>query len=73
MLDPWMQKFMGQCAGALKKEGIRAKGTRQFSLRIGEHGGKEIPLDKYWARYPKTQDTSEIDAFVAAAKHLLNK
>ena len=71
MLDPWMQKFMGQAVSALKKAGIRAKGTGQFSIRIGDEAQKEIPLDAFWARYAKSQRAEEFDAIVAEARRLL--
>jgi hypothetical protein len=73
MLDPWMQKFMGQCVGALKKEGIRAQGTGQFSIRLGEDGKKEVRLDAFWSRYSKSQSASEFAAVVAEAKRILGK
>ena len=73
MLDPWMQKFMGQSVAALKKAGIRAKGTGQFSVRLGDEGQKELPLDAFWSRYAKTQSSEEFDAIVAEARLLLNR
>ena len=71
MLDPWMQKFMGQCVAALKKAGIRAKGTGQFSIRLGDEGEKELLLDTFWSRYAKTQSAEEFDAVVVEARRLL--
>ena len=73
MLDPWMQKFMGQCVAALKKAGIRARGTGQFSVRLGEDGQKELQLDSFWSRYAKTQSADELDAVVAEARRLIGR
>ena len=73
MLDPWMQKFMGQCVSALKKEGIKARGTGQFSIQLGEAGKEELRLDVFWSRYSKNQSASEFAAVVAEAKRLLSK
>src|ERR1043165_1122545 len=72
MLDPWMQKFMGQCVGALKKAGIKAKGTGSFSIRIGDDGKNELPLDSFWTRYKESQNSAELDAVVAEAKRGLD-
>jgi hypothetical protein len=71
MLDPWMQRFMGQSVAALKKAGIRAKGTGQFSVRLGDDGQKELRLDAFWARYAKTQGAEEFDAVVAEARRMM--
>jgi len=73
MLDPLMQKFMGQSVGALKKAGIKAKGTGQFSILIGEEGKQEINLVPFWSRYIKNQSEAEFDEVVANAKRLLKK
>jgi hypothetical protein len=73
MLDPWMQKFMGQCVSALKNAGIKAKGTGSFSIRIGEDGKKELPLDSFWSRYAESQNAGEFDAVVSEAKRLLSE
>ena len=73
MLDPWMQKFMGQCVGALKKEGIKARGTGQFSIQLAEGGKEELRLDSFWSRYSKSQSASEFAEVVAEAKRLLSK
>jgi hypothetical protein len=73
MLDPWMQRFMGQCVGALKKTGIKAKGTGSFSIRIGDEGEKELQLDRFWSRYADTQNSEEFNAVVSEAKRLLSK
>jgi hypothetical protein len=73
MLDPLMQRFMGQCVGALKKEGIRAKGTGQFSVRVGENGAAEVILDEFWRRYAKDQDARVFSDVVQAAKKALKQ
>jgi hypothetical protein len=57
----------------LKKAGIRAKGTGQFSVRLEEDGKKEIPLGAFWARYAKNQNPSEFDTVVAEAKKILGQ
>lgn len=68
MLDPWMQKFMGQCVGAIKKAGIRAKGTGQFSVLLGEDRSLELPLDEFWRDFAKSQDPAILDQVVVAAR-----
>jgi hypothetical protein len=47
LLSPHMQQFMGRCVGAIKKAGIAAKGTGQFSILVGERGS-ELSLDKFY-------------------------
>lgn len=69
MLDPWMQQFMGRCVGAIKKAGLRAKGTGQFSVKVGE-AQAELRLDQFWAEYSKSQDSAIFERVVATAKAL---
>ncbi|HLX60456.1 MAG TPA: hypothetical protein VKX17_04150 [Planctomycetota bacterium] len=73
MLDPWMQKFMGQCVGAVKKSGIRAKGTGQFSILLGNEQRAELRLDKFWSEYSKNQDPAIFDQVAAHARQLTGK
>lgn len=47
MLTPHMQQFMGRCVSAIKRVGIAAKGTGQFSLLIGEQR-TELRLDQFY-------------------------
>jgi hypothetical protein len=47
MLTPHMQQFMGRCVSAIKKAGIAAKGTGQFSILVGERRA-ELRLDKFY-------------------------
>src|SRR5262245_35701115 len=36
LLTPHMQQFLGRCVSAVKKAGIKAKGTGQFSILLGD-------------------------------------
>ena len=38
MLTPHMQQFMGRCVSAIKRGGIAAKGTGQFSILVSSSG-----------------------------------
>jgi hypothetical protein len=67
LLTPHMQQFLGRCVGAIKKAGIKAKGTGQFSVAIGDLQ-KELRLDDY---YKPFDDPAIVDAVVARAKELV--
>lgn len=71
MLDPMMQQFMGRCIGAIKKAGVRAGGTGQFSISIND-GESELILDEFWSRVCDSSDamTNVIKDVVAAAQKL---
>lgn len=69
LLTPHMQQFMGRCVGALKKNGVRARGTAQFSILLGETS-VEFPLDRY---YQPTDDPAQVEEVVAAARELLRR
>jgi len=71
MLDPFMQKFMGRCIGAVKKSGVSAGGTGQFSISIND-GAQELILDEFWSRVCEKSDTEStvIEDVVEAAKRL---
>jgi len=73
MLDPWMGKFMGRCVGAIKKSGIPAKGTGQFSVLLGENQQAELRLDHFWGRFQKSQDESIFEEVARAASDLVTK
>lgn len=68
MLDPMMQQFLGRCVGAIKKAGIHAKGSGQFSVLLGDEQQYELILDPFWARFAESQDVSVFDDIVAAAR-----
>ena len=70
MLDPTMQQFLGRCVGAIKKAGIKAKGTGQFSILLGEPQSGELILDRYWKEYLKTQNPAVFESIVAEARKL---
>ena len=63
MLTPHMQQFLGRCVGAVKKAGLRAKGTGQFSIIINESA--EVHLTEF---YRPTDDPATVQAVVEAAK-----
>jgi hypothetical protein len=71
MLDPTMKKFMGQCIGAIKKANIRAKGTGQFSILLGENA-VELVLDDFWKEYAGSGDAAVFQKVVEAAKDTLD-
>jgi len=66
LLTPHMQQFMGRSVGAIKKAGLLAKGTGQFSVLVGEQHA-ELHLDRF---YQPTNAPEPIQAVVAAAKQL---
>ena len=70
MLTPHMQQFLGRSVGAIKKEGICAKGTGQFSILVGDDQKVEIKLSVY---YRENDDPANIQAVVNAAKELLRQ
>jgi hypothetical protein len=66
MLTPHMQQFMGRCVSAIKKNGITAKGTGQFSILLGEQS-IELRLDQF---YQPSDDPSIIEQVVSEARRL---
>jgi hypothetical protein len=68
MLTPHMQQFMGRCVGVLKRVGIAAKGTGQFSIMIGEQQ-KELRLDQF---YQPNDDPAVVEHVVAEARRITN-
>jgi hypothetical protein len=68
LLDPVMQQFLGRCVGAIKKAGIRAKGTGSYSILLGEDQKAELRLDKFWKEYCDSQDVGVFGQVVEAAK-----
>ncbi len=47
LLTPHMQQFMGRCIGAIKKTGIKAQGTGQFSILLVDKQ-VELPLEPFY-------------------------
>jgi hypothetical protein len=68
LLDPVMQQFLGRCVGAIKKAGVRAKGTGSFSVLLGEEQKAELQLDPFWKQYCESQDTGIFARVAEAAK-----
>jgi hypothetical protein len=68
LLTPHMQQFMGRCVGAIKKAGIAAKGTGQFSILVGESRA-ELRLDKFY----KSEDNPKLIEDVLHAAQQLNE
>jgi hypothetical protein len=66
LLTPHMQQFMGRCVSAVKKSGISAKGTGQFSILVGERSA-ELRLDKF---YQPEDDPKHVENVVNAAQKL---
>lgn len=73
MLDPSMGKFMGQCVGAVKKAGIKAKGTGQFSILLDDDQDLELALDQFWANFQKSEDKNIFSVVVEAARKMTGK
>jgi len=65
ILTPHMQQFLGRCIGALKKEGITAKGTGQFSIVLGDAGTEELHLQHF---YRPDDDPALIQAVVSEGR-----
>ena len=70
MLDPMMGQFMGRCTGAVKKAGIKAKGTGQFSIALGDGDGLELPLYPLWEQYQQSQDQQVFGTAVELAQRM---
>lgn len=68
MLDPWMKQFMGRCIGAVKKAGIRATGTGEFSILLGDDQRLELQLDEFWNEFANSHDDTVFDRVTAAAR-----
>ena len=68
MLTPHMQQFMGRCVGAIKRAGIAAKGTGQFSIMVGEQR-RDLRLDQF---YQPSDDPAIIEQVVAEARRITN-
>jgi hypothetical protein len=68
MLTPHMGQFMGRCVGAIKRAGIAAKGTGQFSILVGEQG-RELRLDHF---YQPADDPTIVEQVVAEARRITN-
>lgn len=69
LLTPHMQQFMGRCVGATKRAGIKAKGTGQFSILIGETEA-ELRLEEF---YEPSDNPGAIDSVVERARQLAAK
>jgi hypothetical protein len=67
LLDPEMQRFLGQCVGAIQRAGVQAKGTGQFSVLLGEELKAELPLDSFWRDFFRSRDPRVVDRVVQAA------
>ena len=70
LLDPVMQQFLGRCIGAIKKAGIRVKGTGSFSVLLGEDHKAELQLDQYWKEFCDSQDPGVFGRVAEAAKQV---
>ena len=66
LLTPHMKQFMGRCIGAIKKAGLPAKGTGQFSVLVGEPG-IEIHLSEF---YQPSDDPLLVEHVVSEARRL---
>lgn len=66
MLTPHMQQFMGRCVSAIKRIGLRAKGTGQFSILVGAEE-KEIRLEEF---YQPSDDPALVDRVLEEARKI---
>ena len=73
MLDPIMGQFMGRCVGAVKKTGIKAKGSGHFSILLGEEQTRELVLDEFWAKFQDSQDGTIFNEVAEAARKMMEK
>ena len=63
---------MGRCIGEVKKSGIPAKGTGQFSILLGENQSNELQLDTFWTRFQESQDQSDLSiVFAELARRMM--
>jgi hypothetical protein len=71
MLDPMMQQLMGRSIGAVKKAGMRARGTGQFSISLDD-GTHELLLDEFYARLcdDPSAESAIMEDLVTAAKKM---
>ena len=67
-LTPHMKQFMGRCIGGIKRVGIAATGTGQFSVMVGEQRA-ELRLDQF---YQPIDDPTLIEQVVAEARRITN-
>jgi hypothetical protein len=68
MLTPHMGQFMGRCVGGIKRAGLSATGTGQFSILVGEQS-RELRLDRF---YQPSDDPKVIEQVVAEARRIAN-
>jgi hypothetical protein len=66
MLTPHMQQFMGRCVRAIKRAGIAAKGTGQFSVLLGQQR-TELRLEQF---YQPSDDPAAIEQVVTEARRV---
>jgi hypothetical protein len=67
LLTPHMQQFLGRCVSAIKRSGIYAKGTGQFSILLGEQR-VELRLDQF---YKTNDDAATVEAVLAESRRLI--
>lgn len=72
-LDPCMGKFIGRCVGAVKKAGVKAKGTSQFSILLGDQQRSELRLDEFWQEFQESEDEGVFQKVANAAKDLVSQ
>jgi hypothetical protein len=68
LLTPHMEQFMGRCIGAIKRTGVAAKGTGQFSVLVGDREF-EIHLSEF---YQPSDDPALVEQVVAEARRITN-
>ena len=73
LLDPAMQQFLGRCVGAIKKVGIKAKGTGSFSVLLGEDQKTELKLDQFWKEFCNSHDSEVFTRVTSAAKQAIGQ
>jgi hypothetical protein len=69
LLTPHMKQFMGRCVGAIKKSGIPARGTGQFSIVVGDKQA-ELMLDEFYA---PDGNADVLDRVITKARAIVNE
>jgi hypothetical protein len=73
VLDATKRQFLGRCVSAIKQAGIRARGTRSFSVLLGEAEAAELRLDPYWSEFCNSENANVFAEVVEAARKVVSR